>query len=352
FSDGETLSGSVQAAAEKARKAGITLYTVGLGSDHGGPVPLSMPNEKNPSSPGGFLLGADGMPVTSALQKEALLAGAEKSGGMYIDGSHSDAAQALADYINSLSAESRLSGQRREPNPQWRIFILAAMACLAGARMIGFSRRESPKQGSAKSGTVLLCLLCLFLGSSCVNIQGKLLVMEGNFYNTRGFYTEAISSYLKALNFPETAPYAEYGLASAYFSLEENGAALERYRAAEKELLGLGEEGHGELKYRIYYNMGIIYFERGEYSEAVNAFREALKVDGSRIEAKRNLELSLLTLNRASPPEAVSSREQSENRRGSGGASPALFDYLRQKEQEQWKSREWTGENDSSGPDY
>jgi Ca-activated chloride channel family protein len=198
---------------------------------------------------------------------------------------------------------------------------------------------------------VLSVLLCLSLFSSCARTQGKLYILEANFFNTRGYYTEAIASYLKALNYNEAAPYAEFGLASAFFSLEEGEAALARYSEAEKAL-GLIHEDHPELRYRIHYNMGIILFENGEYEGAIQEFREALKVDGSRIEAKRNLELSLLTSARSPPPQAISSDETEGGGEGAGGWSSVLFEYLKAKEQEQWKSREWTEESDYSGPDY
>jgi len=351
FSDGEALSGSFQAALEKARKAGIMVSAVGLGTDRGGAVPA----EKGPDAPNGFIIAADGTPVISSLQGGMLKAGAEKSGGVYADGSRSDAVPVLAEYVNSLSAESRVSGYRREANPHWRAFILAALACLGGMRIMGFSRRtlrsREQKRGSKKGGGILLGLLCLVLFGSCARTQGKLLVMEGNFFNTRGFYTKAISSYLKALDYSEAVPYAEYGLASAYFALEENNAALERYRAAEQGLSESGEKDP-ELSYRIKYNMGVIHFEKGEYSGAVKAFRDALEVDGSRIEAKRNLELSLLTFNRSSSPQTASSEKTESGLQGANGNGSVLFEYLRQKEQEQWKSREWTGESESSGPDY
>ena len=199
-----------------------------------------------------------------------------------------------------------------------------------------------------------LLLLCLALFSSCRGTQGKLLIMEANFLNTRGYYTEAISAYLRALQYEEAAPYAEYGLASAFFALEESDAALDRYLEAENALKQMGEI-HNELRYRIHYNRGIIYFEKGEYNEAALSFREALKIDSSRIEAKRNLELSLLTDSWRSPPAPVYSTEGGDNNPDKAqeeGGSQVLFDYLRAKEQEQWKSREWVEEIDPSGLDY
>jgi Ca-activated chloride channel family protein len=198
-----------------------------------------------------------------------------------------------------------------------------------------------------------LLLFCLVLFSSCRGTQGKLLIMEANFLNTRGYYTEAISAYLRALQYNEAAPYAEYGLASAFFALEESDAALDRYLEAEKALELLGD-AHNELRYRIHYNRGIIYFEKGEYNEAALAFREALKVDSGRIEAKRNLELSLLTDTWRSPPSPVYSPEGADrpDNAQEDGSSQVLFDYLRAKEQEQWKSREWVQESDPIGLDY
>ena len=192
--------------------------------------------------------------------------------------------------------------------------------------------------------------LCSLFFVSCRGTQGKLLIMEANFLNTRGYYTEAISAYLRALQYDEAAPYAEYGLASAFFALEESDAALDRYLEAENALEQMGD-AHNELRYRIHYNRGIIYFEKGEYNEAAQAFREARKVDSSRIEAKRNLELSLLTDTWRSPPTPVYSNEDADNARDEGG-SQVLFDYLRAKEQEQWQSREWVEESALSELDY
>jgi Ca-activated chloride channel family protein len=176
--------------------------------------------------------------------------------------------------------------------------------------------------------------------------------MEGNFFNSRGMYTEAISSYLKTLDYPDTAPYGEYGLGSAYFALEEGKAALERYGDSEKGLGNL-KGNHRELLYRIRYNSGIIHFEEGDYDGAVRAFREALEIDGGHVEAKRNLELSLLTLSHNNnSPAAGSSRNSGTDGEGGEAGNSALFEYLRGKEQDQWKSREWQTESGSAGPDY
>ena len=343
FTDGEALSGSLQRAVERARRAGITVSSVGIGSDQGGFVPVAL----SPASPHGFLLGLDGREVVSARQADSLQRGADRTGGIYIDGNRHDAARLLIGHINSLAAETRLHGHRREANPRWQVFIIAAMLCLSLARLMGFSLRTK-----RKAAGLIPVLLCLVLFSSCERTRGKLLVMEANFLSNRGFYTEAISTYLRALSCERAAPYAEYGLASTFLALEEAQAALDRYNEALRSL-ERNRINHPELRYRIYYNMGIIYFEMGEYSEAAQAFRQALTLDGSRLEAKRNLELSLLTVARSPPPQPAYMQEGTGNEQESSRLSTlVLFEYLRQKEQERWRSREWAGECDSFVLDY
>ncbi|GHV60816.1 hypothetical protein AGMMS49587_03400 [Spirochaetia bacterium] len=210
---------------------------------------------------------------------------------------------------------------------------------------------------SRAPGTLsFIILLSLLLLGGCSRLPGRFLIIEGNFYHSQGMYTEAVAAYLRALDHGEGAPdglikpFAEYGLGSAYISLDEGDAALERLGASEEALKDLPPETGRELSYRIRYNTGVVLFERGDYAASADAFKQALEIDGSRIEAKRNLELSLLSLSReASSPSPVG--QGSEGTRTSERAS-ALFDYLHQKEQSQWKSREWIEEEPSTGPDY
>jgi Ca-activated chloride channel family protein len=185
--------------------------------------------------------------------------------------------------------------------------------------------------------------------ASCSAVQGKLFIMEGSFHFARNRTPEAISAYLKALGFDETAPYAEYGLGYIYLVLGANAAALGRFAAAEEALARLPRDTeHAELVYRIHYNTGIIRFQEGDYAGAAGEFRKALEAEGSHIEAKRNLELSLLSLGpRGNAAETLLIHQET-----GGGETDSLLDYIRRKEQDRWKSREWAGDTPVSGPDY
>jgi len=357
LSDGEGHAGSLQAAIERAENQDIRVSIAGLGSNGGGPVP-----------------GLEET-VISSRRENLLKRLAEGSGGIYVDGNGNDSVSSLVREFHSFSTEGGPGNRRREPFPRWRIFLLGALVSLGLSRILRLTRRtpepfrfskpslhKNIKDTSLLGGNLgMFCILSCLLFSGCQGVQGKLLILEANFFASRGMYPEAIAAYLHALEYPQAAPYGNYGLGSVYAGLEEEDAALERYQAAEEEALALGRDAHGELLYRLYYNKGGILFEKEDYDAAASAFRSALEVDGSRTEAKRNLELSLL------------SRERPDNRRNgsfqdnsSGGeGTSALFDYLRRKEEDQWRKEEglrwiqegkaggeWTGKGNYSGPDY
>lgn len=161
-------------------------------------------------------------------------------------------------------------------------------------------------------------------------------------------YTEAISAYSEALRYTEATPYAEYGLGLVYLFLGEDTSAFTRFDNAsammDSELINQDDE----LNYRIHYNRGILHFQASHFDEAAFEFRNALEIDEDRIEAKRNLELSLLSMEQqnsaaSSSPVEITSDQSKDN---------TLFDYLRQKEVDSWKAPEISEDQDSPWLDY
>ncbi|GHV83166.1 hypothetical protein AGMMS50212_05060 [Spirochaetia bacterium] len=185
---------------------------------------------------------------------------------------------------------------------------------------------------------------------SCSKIGGKLKIAGANFYYSRGMFVESIGSYVEALNYPDVEAYAEYGLGSAYLALEQNDAALVRFNAAEEKALA---DGNRELLYRIRYNSGVARFKSGDLPGAAADFKHALESDSGRVAAKLNLELCMLSLlmQRESAVVRVTQKgsvtEDSERRK-----REILFNFIRQKETDKWKSYEWSGESTDTGPDY
>jgi Ca-activated chloride channel family protein len=185
---------------------------------------------------------------------------------------------------------------------------------------------------------------------SCAPIRSRLKLVQGNIYFSRGLYAEAAGFYIEAADDPATAPYAAYSLGAVYLALEQDEAALARFSEAEKNV---SVEENRELIYRSRYNSGIIRFTNGDFAEAASDFKRALEVDGSRVDAKLNFELSVLSLMRERESAHVrTTRKGSVTENDSRRKNEILFNFVRQKESNRWKSWDFAGETDADGLDY
>jgi len=318
ISDGEAHAGVLRNAVNRCIRDGIILNTVAAGSDDGRLI------QENPDNPGS--------PVVLSRRDAAVMRTASERNGVYIDANRGDASHALSAHLLSLAQETENPGSRSEQKQRRTLFVILAIIAYGASKFVTRNWRPA---------LVSVLFISIFL-SSCT--EGKLLLLEANYLNSQGRYDEAQAAYVRALDHDAAAPYAEYGLGNVLHSLEDSTSALLRYDNSLKTIeTSVGSE-HRELRYRNFYNSGIIFFEDGDYHSAAISFRQALRLDPRRIDAKRNLELSLMsiTMDAKIKNQGEGRQEQRE----------ILFDYLRQEEQQRWRSREWTPEDNFSGLDY
>ena len=185
---------------------------------------------------------------------------------------------------------------------------------------------------SVLTGTLLLVLLT----TSCRDSSPATSVLRGNLTYGRGQYQKSILHYLEAEDSAASGrDVIYYDLANVYFALGEGDAALRAWSQAENATDDVN------LLFRIAFNRGVLYYQRGHYDEAYRAFRQALLIRPSDLEAKINLEESLSRV-RATAPASPESGLQ--NSRDEGDADKQrLLDYVRRKEVDAWTSEEDTG---------
>jgi Ca-activated chloride channel family protein len=152
ISDGESLSGSLSDAIDRAIAEDITFVVLGTGTEEGGPVPASNGLRGSGGSSrgtpadlrGGGMDGSTGSrdgsessseePIISYRRSPILKNAAERGRGLYIDGNRGDAAAVLTDYLQSLAAESGASGSHREGKPRWIFFVILALISLGSSK--------------------------------------------------------------------------------------------------------------------------------------------------------------------------------------------------------------------------
>jgi Ca-activated chloride channel family protein len=126
ISDGEDHSEGAEDAADEARKAGLKIITIGVGTANGGPIPL-----KRNGVVEGFKRDNDDQVVITKLNEESLKSIAKNSKGGYVYGSNTkqvlDFVKNALDNIEKTEFEST---QMAEFESQFQWFLGIAFALL------------------------------------------------------------------------------------------------------------------------------------------------------------------------------------------------------------------------------
>jgi Ca-activated chloride channel family protein len=118
FSDGENHEGDIQRAVERAQGREVTIHTVGVGTEGGGPIPLPE---------GGFVQNDMGTRVTTVLEPAVLEQLADGTGGTYLRAGSFDSYIEIASALELGQEEEKI---RFVEGERFRIFLVLAVVFL------------------------------------------------------------------------------------------------------------------------------------------------------------------------------------------------------------------------------
>lgn len=138
FSDGEDLEGEVDEAIEKARENGIRIFTFGIGTTRGAPIPVT--------DESGSLLeykkDRKGETVITRLNQELLQEIAERTGGeSYIIGETSTSTDELAQEISKMDEKVLAEEEMKSYKERFQIPLIIAFLFLVAELSIGERRK-------------------------------------------------------------------------------------------------------------------------------------------------------------------------------------------------------------------
>lgn len=126
ISDGEDHNDIASTAAEEANKQGIRIYTIGVGTSKGGPIPI-----KRDGAILNYKKDKQGETVVTRLDEANLRAIAEEGQGEYIDGkSTSNVISKIGDILDNMDKKEFESKQFSEYQDQFQWFIGIAIFLL------------------------------------------------------------------------------------------------------------------------------------------------------------------------------------------------------------------------------
>src|SRR3990167_7898102 len=122
ISDGGFENNEAIALARQLAQEGIVIYTMGVGTEEGGPVPTAK----------GSIMRKEGRPIVSRLEKEKLMQISQLGGGKYLTTDYSDdSIKALLTHIKQRSHQSQKTEQTaRQWEERFYLFVFPLMALL------------------------------------------------------------------------------------------------------------------------------------------------------------------------------------------------------------------------------
>ena len=272
ITDGENHEDDPVAAARDAVDMGARVFCIGVGSPEGKPIPVD----------GELLKDKDGNIVVTRLDEATLKEVASAGKGLYVRAGNTEfGLNPVIDEIRSLDEKDFQSVVFEEYDEQYMYFFAIALIFMLIEFMISDTRNRRSLFGGGK-GMVAVLILML---ASPVMLQAqsdRSEVRAGNREFKKGEFREAELDYKRALVEDSTSITAKYNLGNALYRTES-------YSEAELYLKGLGDSLKSVSPSRASHNSGNLALKQKKYQEAVDAYKESLRLEPDNFETKSNL---------------------------------------------------------------
>jgi Ca-activated chloride channel family protein len=311
-SDGEDHVGNFFLPARTLRDQSVSVFSFGVGTPEGSTLLEPNPRGGAPRTK----VDSSGQPVVTRLQEASLRIVAQESGGSYQRLTSSVGLSDLRGQLSRLQQTPLGDEIRQVPIERFQPFIIAALILLAESWLLP-ARFFLPalRFGRLRPHPSLSILIVALLIGAC---GGGDSIREDNAAANAlfeaGDYQGALAAYEALLARRPDLPALSYNAGNALHRLENyERAVVETQRALPPRDSRLGAITH--------YAMGNHLLALGRVEEAYDSYRSALLLDPNDLDAKHNLEVTLLILSQSSPqpgPDGAPSGEQPQP----GGEQP------------------------------
>ena len=281
ITDGEDHEGGAVEAAKEARKKGMRVYVLGVGSDGGAPIP---------DGNGGYMKDRSGNTVMTRLNQDMCRQIAQAGGGAYIHvDNNSDAQRQLDNELAKLAKKETESTVFSEYDEQFQavgilvLLLLIAELCILECKNPLLRNVRFFKGKRRYSSAMTLLMLLTAMAANAQNDRDY--IREGNRNFRSGKFAEAEVSYRKSIEKNPRNPQAAYNLGNALFAQKKDSAAVVAYES------GVQLETSAIRKSMGYHNMGVVCQSHKMFSEAIEAYKNALRLNPKDDEARYNLEI-------------------------------------------------------------
>ncbi len=279
-SDGENTEGDVLSAVEEARDKGVKVYTIGMGTLEGGPIPI-------PSPRGGvdYKRDRNGTVVVTKLDESMLRQIANSTDATYYRAT-SGGNQVDEIFEELTSLEKTEFGAKQVSGFETRYQIPLGIAILFLIIEVAVSERRGRVLAWVRRLMPATVILTLWLAptAGAQTVRGH--IKEGNRLFDRGRYADAEAEYKKALEKDPTSEVAHFNLGDAHYRQDRFDQSIRSYAQSAMNAADPLDRSAG------YYNLGNAFFKSQKLDEAIEAYKQALRYNPNDNDARHNLEVA------------------------------------------------------------
>lgn len=298
LSDGEDHKTDPLGAAEEAASLGIKIYSIGIGSTEGEPIPLKDAS----GAMTGYKKDRKGATVISRLGEQTLKDVALRTGGAYYRSSPGEnEAQEIIKQILSLEKASGVSGASNQYKN--RFMIPLALGFFLLILEISLPLR------SRKIGRLLPVLLAALLSRPANAATGEGALRKGNRLYEAEQYEPAVEQYSIAGKKKPKDPRPVFNVGDALYKLEAYDQAEEAFTSLTHPSLPAG------IRSSAHYNLGNVHFQKQEFDKAIGAYRQALSLNPQDAQTKNNLAIALRMLKNPPPKKKDKNKDDKKNQK-------------------------------------
>jgi len=282
-SDGENTEGDIVSAVEKASTAGVTVFTVGMGTPEGGPIPLYNASGNRVD----YKRDRSGSIVLTKLDESTLQQISAATKGSYRRAT--SAGNEIDEIFKELSTLERVEfGVKQVTGYESMYQYPLAVAIVLFLFELLLSERRGTVLSWLRRRIPLPALLCLAIGfGPAAHAQThRSLINEGNEAFERGKFPDAEAEYKKALQEYPDSKVGQFNLGDSYYKQQ-------RYDEAQQAFGTFAATGDNQVDAsKGFYNLGNTLYQARKLEESVEAYKQTLRLNPSDEDARHNLELA------------------------------------------------------------
>ena len=278
ITDGEDHEGGAIEAAKDAKDKGMRVYVLGVGSTKGSPIPVP--------ETGDYMRDNSGNTVMSALNEQMCREVAQSGGGAFIHvDNNTNAQRQLDEELDKLEHSETESTIYSDYDEQFQAVGILVLILLV-IEIIILERKNPYMKNISLFGNKKIVTVCLLLIAVAAQAQtDRQYVRQGNKLFQKGDFEHAEVAYAKAIEKNEKNPQAHYNLGNALMAQRKDSAAVVQFQAAGQL------ETNPLRKSQAYHNIGVVCQQNKLYGDAIEAYKQALRLNPNDDETRYNLAL-------------------------------------------------------------